>query len=207
MSAEVFVNKGYLLLMGGVEVRDNNIGVYQWSGNVDSLCDEACPSLTSNGYGTYSDGGWIQLRGLTVRDHSQWAVVGLGGSSVYLGSCTIDGNGTGPDSGGGIIALGSYLEVWNSGVVGNFGRGTYFTDRSTGRVIASEVSGNGGEGIDVQGMSVAAVYTGSSVHDNGGFDLRCSPNSHARGDKSAVDKMACPGFNNAPDPVPGRPGP
>ncbi|MGH7129778.1 MAG: hypothetical protein ACREIV_14505, partial [Planctomycetaceae bacterium] len=68
--------------------------------------------------------------------------------------------------------------------------------------LQSRITGNDGEGVDIQALSVAFTFN-NEIRDNGGFDLRCSPESYASGAKEGIGRMQCPRFAQAPDPVPG----
>lgn len=194
-----------LALRGDTLVRNNNVGVTGNGGNLFVCCfeDSAHPRIENNQfYGALMRGGDVQIQSpLIVQGNGIWGLA-LIGTQARMSDALIRTNGSPQRTGGGIIAIGGLLDVTRGEISANQGPGILVTDGATGRLSSAQITGNAGEGVDVQGLSVVSVF-GGTVRDNRGFDLRCSPNSHARGIADGVDKLHCPGFDQFPDPTPG----
>lgn len=197
-----------LTLRGDTVVRDNLFGVFSYTGGLWVCCGEdvAHPRLEDNTYyGVTMWGGEALVQGpLTIRGNGLWGWFSIG-TDADLWDVLLEENGSPGGSGGGIALVGGVLELAGGAVRNNLGDGVALWDGALGRLAPTEVRGNEGEGIDVQSLSLARVFSGVVVRDNGGFDLRCAPNAHGRGDKSGIGKLHCPGFGRSPDPVPGGP--
>lgn len=191
---------GQIALRGDTVVRNNNVGITTNGGDFNVCCfeDIAHPRIENNRFsGVSLRGGDSSIQGpLTVQDNGGFGVVAFG-TDMRVADAVVQRNG------GGIIGLSGRMELNRVGISNNAGGGLVFTEGQRGRATATTITGNGAEGIDVQMLSVLGIASNTIVRDNKGFDVRCSPNSHAHGSKEGVDRMQCPGFNNGPDPTPG----
>ncbi len=205
-STGVFLNAGArFLLRGDVRVRDNGVGVSSLGGDLFLCCQEdiAHAQITDNRwYGVLMRGGDLQIQvpGV-IENNGYWGLV-LIGTPSRIWNVAVRGNGS--LGGGGVVSVGGLAEIRSADLSGNHGDGVLLLDGATGRLFGSVVDANASEGVDVQSLSVLFVNA-TSLQGNGAFDLRCSPNSHARGSKAGIGRMACGGFDQGPDPVPGPP--
>lgn len=200
---------GRLGLRGDTVVRNNRIGISGNGGSLSSCCggaEIASPRIESNDvYGVFLRGGEARVQGpLAVEENGLWGFVLIGAQGwISDGIVRRNGISRGGQSGGGILAVGGLVEFTRGEVSGNTGAGIVLGTGSTGRLLNTRVTGNAEEGVDVQSLSVVSVSNGTVVQDNGNFDLRCSPNSHAMGFRDGIGRLQCPGFDKGPDPVPG----
>jgi hypothetical protein len=202
-------NGGVLALRGDTVIRDNGTGIATDGGDLSVCCAEdiAHPRVENNrGTGIILRGGDAGIQGpLTVQDNGSFGFV-VFGTDTRVTNTIVRRNGVNRSpagSGGGVVVLSGRLDWTGGEITDNGGPGLVLSEGAHGRTFSMRISGNNGEGIDAQMLSVVGVAFNTIVEDNKGFDFRCSPNSHAHGSKEGVARMQCPGFNNGPDPTPG----
>lgn len=205
VTGATMIRGAVLSLRGDTLVRNNNVGVSANGGGLFVCCfeDTAHPRIENNAvYGAFMRGGDVQIQSpLIVQGNGFWGLV-LIGTQARMSDALIRTNGPPQRTGGGIIAIGGLLDVTRGEISANQGPGILVSDGATGRLSSAQITGNAGEGVDVQGLSVVSIF-GGSVRDNRGFDLRCAPNSFGRGSADGVEKLHCGGFDQSPDPTPG----
>lgn len=104
----------------------------------------------------------------------------------------------------GIILLrNSEIDLNFTRITGNGAGGLVLRENSSTRVLQTTITGNGAEGIHLSYLSTMSLFVQNTIEGNQGFDVYCTPDSHALGQENGVRKMACPGFNHTPDPDPG----
>ncbi len=187
-------------LRGDAIVRNNNVGIVTNGGAFRVCCteDAAHPRVELNRFqGLSLRGGDLMLAGpFTVQDNGGFGIV-MFGTEARIADTIVRRNG------GGMIALSGRLEVTRGEITSNNGAGVVLTEGARGRILGTTITGNNGEGIDAQMLSVMGISSFAVIRDNKGFDVRCSPNSHGHGFADNIGKMNCPGFNRGPDPTPG----
>lgn len=200
-------NGALLSLRGDTVVRANGVGISSDGGFLSVCCAEdiAHARVEENRFqGLSLRGGDVSIGSrFTVQDNGGFGFV-MFGTQVRINDTRVLRNGQG-SGGGGIIAIGGMLEMTRGEISGNRGAGLVLTDSQSGRAIGTTITGNGGEGIDAQTLSVIFISNATVVRDNNGFDVRCAPTSQGRGGADGVEKLQCPGFTRAPDPTPGGP--
>lgn len=200
-------NGALLSLRGDMVVRANGVGISSDGGILSVCCAEdiAHPRVEENRFqGLSLRGGEASIGSrFTVQDNGQLGFV-MFGTQARITDTLVLRNGVNqtPGLGAGIIAIGGMLELTRGEISGNGGTGLVLTDSQSGRAFGTTITGNGGEGIDAQSLSVIVISSATVVRDNKGFDVRCSPTAQGRGGADGVGKLQCPGFNHAPDPRP-----
>ena len=201
------VNGGTLSVRGDTVIANNRIGIAGGGGEVRFCCaeDTHFPRIEDNAiYGINLHGGDLRIGSpITIRNSGSLGI-NMIGTHAQLGNVTVRENGT-----GGISSSSGFLEVVrgdisDNGRVGtNGGVGIRLINGATGRLLFNRITGNDGEGVDIQALSVAFAFE-NEIRGNGGFDLRCSPESYASGTKEMIGRLQCPRFAQAPDPEPGE---
>ena len=192
-------------LRGDTLVRNNNVGVSGTGGNLVVCCfqDTAHPHIEDNAfYGVLMRAGDVQIQSQLVVQRNGLHGLAFVGTQARLWDCFVRDNGTGEFGGVGVLAVGGLVDVQRTEISGNGTGGAIVADGGTLRLTDGTVTGNQGEGVDVQSLSVVNVF-GTTVKDNKGFDVRCAPSSSGHGTAETIGKLQCPGFGHEPDPVPG----
>ncbi len=193
-------------IWGNTIIRDNGgTGLNILGARARLCCSLGQRQIVNNGSGVLLNQGTIDLIGPTlIEDNQSWGVLlNYGSSARFFGGQTVRGNG-----GEGIFALrNSSVQLSASEVSGNGGRGLRLRENSSARVRFNTITGNGEEGIHISYLSTMSLFGPNTITDNSGFDVYCTPDSHALGWKEGVGRMACPRFDQSPDPDPGGPPP
>jgi hypothetical protein len=186
---------GTVSLRGNVVLRGNAYGVFGNGGRLNSCCGEGTVSVVDNtSQGFRMTGGYMDLRGpVLVEGHPQGGIR-LIGTTAYLNlwndrTIVLRNNGN-----AGIHLSGSHLEGAALDITDNPGRGMLLEDASSARIYDITISGNGQEGIRVDGHSVIRVLAPATVNGNGRADLWCSRNSSGVGDPSLIGRLQCADF-------------
>jgi|GEM_PF-4752127 len=202
----VTLNTGALFsLRGDTEVHNNNVGVSGIGATLTVCCfnDNNHPRIEDNSaYGVLMRGGEVQIQSQLIVQHNGGHGLAFVGTEARLWDCFVRENGTGQFGGVGVLAIGGLVDVQRTEISGNATGGAIVADGGTLRLTDGQVTGNQGEGVDVQSLSVVNVF-GTTVKDNRGFDVRCAPSSSGHGTEETIGKLQCPGFGHEPDPVPG----
>lgn len=199
---------GILSLRGDAIVRNNNVGIATNGGNFLVCCREDVkhPRVESNRFqGLLLRGGDVAIAGpFEVQDNGANGFT-MFGTEARISDAIVRRNGAGspPGTSGGMFMLSGRVELTRVEISANAGAGLVLSEGARGRVLGCTITGNGGEGVDVQMLSVAGFSSFSVIRNNKGFDVRCSPNSHGHGFDDEIGRMQCPGFNRGPDPTPG----
>ncbi len=185
-------------------IQDNGgPGLRLFDGSANLCCEQDERRFLRNGFGINSNQSNLFFNGPTRIEGnlSIGILLNHGSTARFRGDQIIRDNG----SVGILVLRNSEIDLNSSLVTGNGDGGIVLRENSSARIRGNEITGNGAEGIQLSYLSTMSLFPPNTIRGNTGFDVYCTPGSRALGSKSGVGKMACPGFDNAPDPQPGGP--
>lgn len=205
---------GQARIHGATVIQDNGTGLNINGGGAGLCCAESQRQIVNNNTGiAVTNGGSIEINGPALIDGNRsFGLIAIGGH-VRLGVGTVFSNngtpGLDPGFGGGAVArIHGVLEVLGAEITNNVA-GIVGTEGALVRIVSGTIAHNAGHGVRIQMNSSLRLFGGGVMNGNAGFDLSCTPDSAARGDRRGVARMFCPRFDDAPsgvvnpDPRPG----
>ena len=206
-------------IFGNTRIEDNDTGIEILGARVNLCCADGLRRLTGNGCAVSADFGTLISHGpVLIQGNRDWAMNMRNTTArLFPGAEILD------NQAGVVATFGSVLQFWSVDVSGNGGFGIILSDdssiqlensevtsnsagifvgaNSSAQVSGSTITDNASAGLRLTALSTGSVW-GNVVRDNGSWDLFCSPNSYAQGEKSGFDRVFCPGFDKSPNPKP-----
>ena len=205
----VVVRSGAFFLRGPAVVQDNGVGVQGQEGATIKLCcqQDGKRRIVNNGIGIAARGASLDLRGPMEMSGNHFSALQMtGGFATITGvpnsaspGTVIRNNGS-PDTAaiqlfGGTLRLAG-ISANDIVISDNAGNGVVLTHNASATIFNTLVTGNGADGVRVQGLSSLRLAVTAIVNGNGSSDLFCTQNSYADGDRGGVQRMFCPSFEH-----------